>query len=91
MVEILYFKNVTSAKLSALRSTNCLFLKSTIKYLSNDGSIFLTGHAVHVYVKIYGHFFFLTKFIKIIMSFHKNADVITKIIPQNKFSYGTVY
>ena len=46
MVEILYFKNVTSTKLSALRSTNCLFLKSTIKYLPKDGSTVLIAHAV---------------------------------------------
>ena len=46
MVETLNFKNVTSAKLWALRSTNCLFLKSTIKYLSNNGSTVLIAHVV---------------------------------------------
>ena len=38
MVEILFIRNVTSAKLWTLRSINCLFLKFAIKYLSNDES-----------------------------------------------------
>ena len=67
MVEILNFKNVTSSKLWALRSTNCLFLKSTIKYLSNNGSTVLIAHVVQN-LWVY-HFF--TKFNKIITSFHK--------------------
>ena len=32
------FQKGTLAKLSALRSINCLFLKLAIKYLSNDES-----------------------------------------------------
>ena len=34
---------------------------------------------------------FFTKFIKIMTSFDKNADIIAKIIPRNKFRYGTEY
>ena len=87
MVEILNFKNVTSAKLWALRSTNCLFLKSTIKYLSNNGSTVLIAHRVQ---NLWPYLFF-TKFNKIITSFHKNTDIIAKMIPRNEFWYGTVY
>ena len=43
--EILYFKDVTSAKLYALRSTNSLILKSIIKYLPNNNSIVLIARA----------------------------------------------
>ena len=46
MVEILFFKNVTSAKLWALRSINCLFLKFVVKYLSNDESTVLIAMMV---------------------------------------------
>ena len=55
-------KNVTSTKLYALRSTNCLLLKYTIKYLANNESIGL------MWFKIYGHFFFY--------KIYENYDVI---------------
>ena len=41
LVEILFFKNVTSANLWALRSTNSLVLKFVIKYLSKKESTVL--------------------------------------------------
>ena len=65
-VESFHFKNVTSAKLWALRSTNCLFLKSKIKYLSNDGlTVLISQVAQNLWA------FLFTKFIKIMTSFHK--------------------
>ena len=62
MVEILFFKNVMSAKLWTLRSINCLFLKFVIKYLSNDEATVL----IVMMVQNLGAFlFFLSNLLKL--------------------------
>ena len=56
-----------TAKLLALRSTNCLFLKFAIKHLSNNGPTALIAHVV----RNMWAFLFLKKFVEIITSFYK--------------------
>ena len=87
MVEILFFKTVMSAKLGALRSMNCLFLKFVIKYLSDDESTVL----IAMMVQNLWAFLFLSNLLKLWRHVTKNTDVIPKMIPRNKFWYGTVY
>ena len=44
-----------------------------------------------MWFKIYGHFFFLQNLLKLWCYFRKNTNVIAKMIPRNKFWYGTGY
>ena len=80
MVDILFFKNMTLAKLLALRSINCLFLKFAIKYLSNDESTVL----IAMMVQNLWAFLFLWKI-------YKNYDVISQktLTLSQKWSHGT--
>ena len=73
-VEILYFKNVTSAKLKTL------FLKSTIRYLPNDGSIVLIAHVVQ---NLWA-FLFSQNLLNLWRHFTRNLDVIAKMIKRNQ-------
>ena len=79
MVEILFFKTVTSAKLWALRSMNCLFLKFVIKYLSDDESTVL----IAMMVQNIWAFLFLLNLLKL--------DVILQktLMLYQKWSHGT--
>ena len=84
VIIILFFKNVTSAKLCALRSINCLFLKCAIKYLSNNESTVL----IKMMVQNQRAFRFYINLLKLCRHFTKNTDAIAKMTPRNKFWYG---